>query len=116
MCSVQKLYVGCSFYGITDRLFLKAFRYANGDHILIKPSIELGAIDLNRWATRAPGLIYAIHSVFHAQKVHEFAGLVFAVAKLIFAIMVILALFAINVYIFLIYKSSLYYDSFLRSD
>ncbi|EDR12903.1 uncharacterized protein LACBIDRAFT_311907 [Laccaria bicolor S238N-H82] len=93
-----------------------AFRYANGDHILIKPSIELGAIDLNRWATRAPGLIYAIHSVFHAQKVHEFAGLVFAVVKLIFAIMVILALFAINIYIFLIYKSSLYYDSFLRSD
>lgn len=103
-------------HGITDRLSLKAFRYANGEHIHIKPSTELGAIDLNRWATRAPNFIPAIHSIFHAQKVHELAGLVFAVAKLIFAIMVILALFAVNFYIFLIYKSSLFYDSFLRSD
>jgi hypothetical protein len=71
---------------------------------------------LNRWATCAPNFIYAIHPIFDAQKIHELAGLVFAVANLIFAIMVILALFAVNLYIFLIYESSLFYNSPLRSD
>ena len=73
-------------------------------------------IDLNRWAPRKPNLLDFIQSTFLAQKIHDLAALVFAIAKLILAVMIVFALFALNFYILILYKSSLLYESPLRSD
>ena len=49
-------------HNISNWIF-KAHRYSNGDHIHIKPSNDLGVIDLNRWAPPVPGLINSLFNI-----------------------------------------------------